>query len=108
MRVTGAGVRYGKIHKRSRGVHEDDERNGGFGVIRDAEGGEVERVGEPPRDVGVHENAPQHHAEDDGNDGEPFNPAVGNHEFFRWEELRENPVFGRRIRRGSDPHDRIG
>ena len=45
-------------------------------------------------DFRLNQHAAQYDAENDGSDSEPFNPAIGDEQFFGRKQLRENAVFG--------------
>ena len=54
------------------------------------------------------QRAAEQYAEDDRADGGAFDPAVGDDELMRRQELGQDAVLRRRIRGGAEPDDRVG
>ena len=60
------------------------------------------------RHLGADQRAAEQHAEDDRADRRALDPAVGDDELLRRQELGQDAVLGRRVGGGAEAHDRVG
>ncbi|MNS93312.1 hypothetical protein D3C72_1274770 [compost metagenome] len=58
--------------------------------------------------VAADERAAHDGAEDDGGDGQAFDPAIGRHEFFRRQQFRQDAVLGGRVHGRAKADDGVG
>src|SRR5690606_36480104 len=64
--------------------------------------------GQRTGDRRVDQNAAQHGAADDGQNGQPFNPAIALDQLFGLEHFGDDAVFGGRVGSSTDTYQGVG
>jgi hypothetical protein len=84
------------VEPRGQGVDEDQHKDGrlGRGVDAGVDDGEV-HAEQPGGYRRAHQLAAQQHAQDDGGNGQAFDPAIGLDQLRRRQQLGEDAVLGR-------------
>jgi hypothetical protein len=90
-------------------VDQDQQGNGGLGrgvhagiEIREVKAQQMLGNGRP------HQLAAHQHAQNDGGDGQPLDPAIGLDQLGGRQQLGQDAVLGRRIGGRAQPDDGIG
>ena len=106
--VPCSGIRDRQIDDGSGYINEGNGKNCRFGKRREADGIEVKQRKNRGSDFRLNQHAAQYDAENNGSDREPFNPAIGDDQFFGRKQFRENAVFGGRIGGSANADNGVG
>ena len=85
-------------------VHQRQRGNGGVRRAAQAQRLRGGHLQQPLRNRRPHQLPAQQHAQDDGADRQPLNPAVGPHQLRRRQQLGQDAVLGGRVGRRAQPH----
>ena len=102
------GQRDAGIEPGRRQIHKNQDANSGFRCGINA-GGDEREIKRQQRtgDHRAHQLATQQHTQNDGGNRQAFNPAVGFDELGSRQQLGQDAVFGGRIGRSAQTHNRI-
>ena len=103
------GARDAQVEQGGDDVERDDQGDRRFRRARDAgvEHRDVERE-QVARDDVAEQLAAEHHAEDDRQDRQALDPAVGLDQLRVRQQLGQDAVLGGRVRRGAQADDAVG